>query len=112
MVITKVRRSVLERKIVREALSPPLPERHYPDYERANGRNTDELVSRITRAILRITSRGVRELRVSFEEGVFCLYGYCRTFHTKQKAQQAAMNLLKEGENLDNRIRVLYTEAG
>ena len=66
----------------------------------------DELICRICRIIKRETNLGVREMQVMFENGRLILNGYCRTFYTKQLAQQAVLAILGDIE-LVNNIRVV-----
>lgn len=68
--------------------------------------DTSELVRNISRLIKRETNLGVQEMEVFFEEGKLVLTGYCKTFYTKQLAQQAAVKLIGVTE-LVNRIRVV-----
>lgn len=63
------------------------------------------LIERIKRMIRRETNLGVQEMRVSVEDGKVVLSGHCRTFYTKQLAQQAAMKVIGTDE-LVNDIRV------
>lgn len=66
----------------------------------------EDLIRRITRLIKRETSLGVQEMKVVFENGRLVLSGYCRTFYTKQLAQQAVMTVIGDVE-LVNDIRVV-----
>ena len=65
----------------------------------------EELLSKIKRLIRRETNLGVQEMRVTLENGKVVLSGHCRTFYTKQLAQQAAMKVI-ETDELVNDIRV------
>lgn len=65
----------------------------------------EELIRHVSREIKRETNLGVQEMQVRFENGVVVLSGYCRTFYTKQLAQQAVMKVLGEIK-LINQIRV------
>ena len=65
----------------------------------------DELVAKIKRLIRRETNLGVKEMCVTLENGKVVLSGHCRTFYTKQLAQQAAMKVIGTDE-LVNDIRV------
>lgn len=65
-----------------------------------------ELVRRLSRLIRRETNLGVQDMSVHYENGKVILAGYCRTFYTKQLAQQAAMSVLG-GAELVNNIRVV-----
>jgi osmotically-inducible protein OsmY len=67
--------------------------------------DTSELIAKIKRMIRRETNLGVQEMRVSMEGGKVVLSGHCRTFYTKQLAQQAAMTVIGTDE-LVNEIRV------
>lgn len=60
---------------------------------------------RIKRAIRRKTSGGVQHLSVELNGDTLVLRGSCSSFYCKQKAQHAAMDILK-GETLDNQIQV------
>lgn len=68
--------------------------------------DTDELIRRICRIVKRETNLGVQEMQVTFEDDRLFLHGYCRTFYTKQLAQQAALTILGDIE-LVNNIRVV-----
>ena len=68
--------------------------------------DTDELVRRVSRMIRRETNLGIQEMKVGFEEQKLVISGYCRTFYTKQLAQQAVLAEIGEVE-LVNRIRVV-----
>ena len=65
----------------------------------------EELISEIKQLIRRETNLGVQEMRVTLENGRVILSGYCRTFYTKQLAQEAAMKVIGTDE-LVNEIRV------
>lgn len=67
--------------------------------------DTDELIRKITRQIKRKTNFGVQEMAVTFQDGKMILTGYCRTFFTKQLAQEAALKFVGECV-LVNKIRV------
>lgn len=67
--------------------------------------DADELVRNISRLIRRETNLGVQEMKVEYRDGQLILSGYCRTFYTKQIAQEAALKLLGE-VSLVNKIRV------
>lgn len=71
-----------------------------------SSRETSELIRNISRMVKRETNLGVQEMDVFIEEGKIVLSGYCKTFYTKQLAQQAAMKLIGVVE-LINRIRVI-----
>lgn len=66
----------------------------------------EDLIRRISRLIKRETSLGVQEMKVVFENGRLILSGYCRTFYTKQLAQQAVMTVVGDVELINN-IRVV-----
>lgn len=65
----------------------------------------EELIRKISRLIKRQTNLGVQDMRVFIENGTVILAGYCRTFYTKQLAQEAALQLIGD-VGLENRIRV------
>ncbi len=67
--------------------------------------DADDLIDRMSRLIKRETNLGVLEMQVRFEGGRVILEGYCRTFYTKQMAQQAVLTALGKVE-LVNNIRV------
>ena len=79
--------------------------KQYTPFEPVFESDSKELIMEIKRMIRRETNRGVQEMRVTLEDGKVVLYGYCRTFYTKQLAQQAAMKVLGADE-LVNEIRV------
>ena len=87
---------------VPSAVFDPQP---YPRHEPVLMSEVDELVANIKRLIRRETYRGVQEMRVTLENGKVVLSGHCRTFYTKQLAQQAAMKIIGADE-LVNEIRV------
>jgi len=80
------------------------PKQHTP-FESVFESDLKELITEIKRMIRRETNRGVQEMQVAMENGKVVLSGYCRTFYTKQLAQQAAMKVLGTDE-LVNEIRV------
>jgi len=63
------------------------------------------LADRIKQVVSRETSGSVRNLQVEVTPTSVNLTGTCRTYHTKQKAQNAAMPLL-QGRKLTNTIVV------
>ena len=65
----------------------------------------EEKIEKIKRFVRHETNRGVQEMRVSMKNGKFVLAGHCRTFYTKQLAQQAAMKVIGADE-LINEIHV------
>jgi len=65
----------------------------------------EEMIATIKRLIRRETNLGVQEMCVTLENGKVVLTGHCRTFYTKQLAQQAAMKVIGTDE-LVNEIRV------
>lgn len=67
--------------------------------------NVEELIRQISRLIKRETHLGVQEMKVCMENGKMIISGYCRTFYTKQLAQEAALKILGNVE-LVNNIRV------
>ena len=69
------------------------------------GSEVEELVKEIKRLISQETNLSIKEMRVSLENGRVILSGHCRTFYTKQLAQQAAMKVIGTDE-LVNEIRV------
>ena len=77
----------------------------YARFKSAFGSEMDELVASIKRSIRRETYRGVQEMCVTLENGKVVLSGHCKTFYTKQLAQQAAMKVIGTDE-LVNEIRV------
>lgn len=68
--------------------------------------DVDNLVYRISRLIKRETNLGVQEMQVCVENDCLILRGYCRTFYTKQMAQQAVLKILGDIEMV-NEIRVV-----
>jgi hypothetical protein len=66
----------------------------------------DVLATVIERAVQRGTSRSVRNLGVEVLRHEIVLTGRCSTYHTKQKAQHAAMGFCSSGRQLNNRIEV------
>lgn len=66
----------------------------------------DDLVRLVTRLIKRETNLGVQEMEIIFDKGQLILSGFCRTFYTKQLAQQAVVSVLGDVE-LVNNIRVV-----
>ncbi|MGL4595332.1 MAG: BON domain-containing protein [Thermoguttaceae bacterium] len=75
------------------------------DFGDAGCLDCDELVRQITRLIKRETNFGVQEMQVFLDRDCVVLTGYCRTFYTKQLAQEAAQRVINGG-GLINRIRV------
>lgn len=73
---------------------------------RGDDRNAEELIRRITRLIKRETNLGVQEMKVRFEGGQVVISGCCRTFYTKQLAQEAVLSVIGDVE-LVNQIRVV-----
>jgi hypothetical protein len=67
---------------------------------------TEVLATAIERAVQRETSRSVRSLCVEVRRHEIVLTGRCCTYHTKQKAQHAAMGFCSSGRQLNNRIEV------
>lgn len=65
----------------------------------------DDLVLQVERVVKRETNFGVREMSVDINDGKIILSGYCRTFYTKQLAQQAALQFVDKSD-LINEIRV------
>lgn len=76
------------------------------DSDNVHDAEIKELIGRITKAVLRATSRGVQQLEIRCDGEFLLLLGFCRTFYTKQVAQEAAM-ALAEKKKLLNRIRVV-----
>lgn len=66
----------------------------------------DDLVRRVSRLVKRETNLGVQEMQIVFKDGQLILSGYCRTFYTKQLAQQAVVSVIGNTE-LVNNIRVV-----
>jgi len=64
----------------------------------------ERLAASIERAVSRETCGGVLDLRVLVDREGVRLTGRCRTYYTKQKAQQAAM--VVSGSRLTNLIEV------
>jgi hypothetical protein len=64
-----------------------------------------ELIRQIFCIVKRKTNLGVQEMNVFFENGKWVLTGYCRTFYTKQLAQEAVLKVIGDVE-LINRIYV------
>ena len=77
----------------------------YTRFDSAFDTDMEELIVEIKRLIRRETNLGVQEMRVTMEDGKIVLSGHCRTFYTKQLAQQAAMEVIGTDE-LVNEIRV------
>lgn len=110
MVITSIGRSVKRNRRLHDGGIPLTKEpRSSAGGERIGRENreiVDDLSSRIFKAVLRATARGIRELEVHCIDDTLFLQGRCLNYYTKQVAQQAAMNLL-DGQRLQNDIRVL-----
>lgn len=64
------------------------------------------LAERIEGSIERRTCGRVRDLRVVCTENLLILRGRARTYHAKQLAQEAALDLTGEHINLSNQILV------
>lgn len=64
-----------------------------------------ELVRQIFCIVKRETNLGVQEMNLFFENGTWVLTGYCRTFYTKQLAQEAVLKVIGDVD-LVNRIYV------
>ena len=79
--------------------------RPHTRFATTTGSEVEELIKEIKRLIGQETNLNVKEMRVSLENGRVILSGYCRTFYTKQLAQQAAMKVIGTDE-LVNEIRV------
>lgn len=69
-------------------------------------KNAEELIRRISRLIKRETNLGVQEMKVRFDDGQVVISGCCRTFYTKQLAQEAVLAVIGE-VRLVNNIRVV-----
>jgi hypothetical protein len=66
----------------------------------------DELAGRIERQIERRVRGRIHELHVACGDGLVILQGHCRTYHAKQLAQEAALDLADSPTRLINRIVV------
>lgn len=67
--------------------------------------DNEELVDRLTRAILERTGRTVRGLRVEVKDGLVTLWGVSPSYYYKQLASHAAMEELGN-QPLANEIQV------
>lgn len=65
----------------------------------------NELVAQVVRAIHRATGRVINGLRVRIGKHSVWLSGSCRTFYTKQVAQEVAMSLSSD-KTIVNEINV------
>ena len=70
------------------------------------GEHQDELAERIERQIERRACGRIHELRVACGDGLVILQGHCRTYHAKQLAQEAALDLADGPTRLVNQIVV------
>ncbi len=82
-----------------------LSQRPHARFDSSFDGDMEEFITKIKRLIRRETNLGVQEMRVTLENGKVILSGYCRTFYTKQLAQQAAMKVIGTDE-LVNEIHV------
>ena len=69
--------------------------------------NADELSSRLMDHIDRKASGRIRDLHVLRTETGIELRGWSRTYHAKQLAQEAALDLLDSKSTLANQIQVM-----
>ena len=65
-----------------------------------------ELAERLESQIERRAGGRIRDLHVICSHDEVTLHGHSRTYHAKQLAQQAALELLAEGPMLTNQIVV------
>ena len=91
--------------LVEPAPAAVFEQRLYPRFEASVEAEMEELITEIKRLIRHETNLGVQEMRVALKDGKVILSGHCRTFYTKQLAQQAAMKVIGTDE-LVNDIRV------
>jgi hypothetical protein len=66
----------------------------------------DDLAGRIERQIERRATGRIQELHVACGDGLVILQGHCRTYHAKQLAQEAALDLADGPTRLVNQIVV------
>lgn len=74
--------------------------------DRAKQVLNSQLGVQVERKILYETSGGVRDLWVEVTSQGVTLHGYCRSYYAKQKAQHAAMAMLRAPFQLTNSIEV------
>ena len=67
---------------------------------------TEEAARAFERHIERAAFGRINDLRVDHLGDVVVLYGRCRTYHAKQLAHQAALDLADDSVSLDDRIVV------
>ncbi len=67
--------------------------------------DTEALVRKITRLVNQATRLGVHNMDLRFANGTIIMSGFCRTFYTKQLAQEAALKVVGDVD-LVNAIRV------
>jgi hypothetical protein len=81
------------------------PEKFSPNSITSKTADIPELIRRIFCIVKQETNLGVQEMNIFFENGKWVLTGYCRTFYTKQLAQEAVLKVVGEVD-LVNRIYV------
>jgi osmotically-inducible protein OsmY len=75
------------------------------NHEISNIVETSELVRQVSHLIKRKTNLGVQEINVFLENGKLILTGFCRSFYTKQLAQEAVLKMIDDID-LVNQINV------
>ncbi len=77
-----------------------------PGCDRVFAERAVRKLASIRRAILRQTNGGIQDLEVDLQSSAVRLRGRCSSFYCKQVAQQSAMLLMVDGEQLVNAIEV------
>jgi hypothetical protein len=71
-----------------------LQEKILPNHEIPKIAETPELIRQILHLIKQETNLGVQEINVFLENGQLVLTGFCRSFYTKQLAQEAVLKVI------------------
>jgi osmotically-inducible protein OsmY len=80
-------------------------EKMSPNYKISQIAETPELILKVLHLIKQETNLGVQEINVFLENGKLVLTGFCRSFYTKQLAQEAVLKVIDDID-LVNRIYV------
>ncbi|MDR2704771.1 MAG: BON domain-containing protein [Planctomycetaceae bacterium] len=71
-------------------------EKMSPNLEIPKIAETPELIHQILHIIKQETNLGVQEINVFLENGKLVLTGFCRSFYTKQLAQEAVLKIIDD----------------